>query len=249
MAVKTVKSKAAVKPIKALTSFIWRWSWRALLLAVSVLIVAQFWFFAHVAYWVKFNPSSTAFMRARLEMLREGNPDAKLRHQWVPYQKISPHLKHSLIAAEDAKFLEHHGFDWDGIKQAWARNRREGALVAGGSTISQQLAKNLFFSGKRTWWRKGQEAVVTVMLEAMMSKQRLFEIYLNVIEWGDGVFGAEAAARYHYGAAAAGLSPEQGARLAAMVPSPRRYGPKANTGYLRSRTAIILARSYGVRVP
>ena len=156
---------------------------------------------------------------------------------------------HLLIAAEDATFLERHGFDWDGIKQAWARNRREGALVAGGSTISQQLAKNLFFSGKRTWWRKGQEAVVTVMLEAMMSKQRLFEIYLNVIEWGDGVFGAEAAARYHYGGSAAGLSPEQAARLAAMVPSPRRYGPGANTGYLRQRTAIILARSYGVRVP
>ena len=206
-----------------------RWSFRALLLAVFVLIAAQFWFFAHVAYWVKFNPASTAFMRARLAVMQEDNPNARLRHQWVPYQKISPHLKRSLIAAEDAKFLEHHGFDWDGIKQAWERNRREGALVAGGSTISQQLAKNLFFSGKRTWWRKGQETVVTVMLEALMSKQRIFEIYLNVIEWGDGVFGAEAAARYHYGGTAAGLSGEQAARLAAMAPSPRRYGPGATT--------------------
>ena len=226
-----------------------RWSFRLLLLAAFALIMIQFWFFAHVAYWVKFNPSSTAFMRARLEVMRAGNAKAVLRNQWTPYQRISPHLKRSLIAAEDAKFLEHHGFDWDGIKQAWERNRREGGVVAGGSTISQQLAKNLFFSGKRTWWRKAQEAVVTVMLEAMMSKQRIFEIYLNVIEWGDGVFGAEAAARYHYGGTAAGLSAEQAARLAAMAPSPRRYGAGANTGYLRQRTSIILARAYGVRVP
>ncbi len=227
----------------------WRWSWRALLLALFAVVAIQFWFFAQVAYWAKFNPSSTAFMRARLEILREGNPNAKLQHQWVPYQRISPHLKRSLIAAEDAKFLDHHGFDWDGIQQAWARNQREGGIVAGGSTITQQLAKNLFFSGKRTWWRKGQEAVVAVMIEAMMSKQRILEIYLNVIEWGDGVFGAQAAARYHYGGTAAGLSAEQAARLAAMTPSPRRYGPGANTVYLRKRTATILARSNGVRVP
>lgn len=227
----------------------WRWCWRALLLALFAVVAIQFWFFAHVAYWAKFNPSSTAYMRARLEILREGNPNAKLQHQWVPYQRISLHLKRSLIAAEDAKFLDHHGFDWDGIQQAWARNQREGGIVAGGSTITQQLAKNLFFSGKRTWWRKGQEAVVAVMIEALMSKQRILEIYLNVIEWGDGVFGAQAAARYHYGGTAAGLSAEQAARLAAMTPSPRRYGPGANTAYLRKRTATILARADAVRVP
>ena len=219
------------------------------MLALAVLIAVQFWFFVQVAYWVKFNPSSTAFMRGRLELMRDDNAKAKLRHQWVPYQKISPHLKRSIIAAEDSTFLEHRGFDWDGIKVAWERNRREGALVAGGATITQQLAKNLFFSGKRTWWRKGQEAVVTVMLEALMSKQRIFEIYLNVIEWGDGVFGAEAAARYHYGGTAAGLSAEQAARLAAIVPSPRRYGPGANTGYLRKRTSIIYARARMAAAP
>ena len=228
---------------------VWRWCWRALLLALFAVVAIQFWFFAQVAYWAKFNPSSTAFMRARLEILREGNPNARLQHQWVPYQRISLHLKRSLIAAEDAKFLDHHGFDWDGIQQAWARNQREGGIVAGGSTITQQLAKNLFFSGKRTWWRKGQEAVVAVMIEALMSKQRILEIYLNVIEWGDGVFGAQAAARYHYGGTAAGLSAEQAARLAAMTPSPRRYGPGANTVYLRKRTATILARADAVRVP
>ena len=234
-----------------LTTLKWllRWSVRLLLLAVTLLLLMQLWFAAHVAYWVHYNPGSTAFMRARLSLLREGNPKAVLKHQWVPYARISPHLKRALIAAEDAKFLEHRGFDWDGIKQAWERNRKQKTIVAGGSTISQQLAKNLFFSGKRTWWRKAQEAVVTVMLESMMSKQRILEIYLNVIEWGDGVFGAEAAARYHYGGTAAGLSAEQAARLAAMVPSPRRYGPGANTGYLRARTSIIYARLFQAKAP
>jgi monofunctional biosynthetic peptidoglycan transglycosylase len=226
-----------------------RWTFRVLLLALAVLVVLQFWFAAHIVYWVKFNPGSTAFMRARLEVMRAKDANAKLRYQWTPYERISPHLKRALIAAEDAKFLEHGGFDWEGIQQAWERNRRERALVAGGSTISQQLAKNLFFSGKRTWWRKGQEAIVTVMLEAMMSKQRILEIYLNVIEWGDGVFGAEAAARYHYGTSAASLSAPQAARLAAMTPSPRRYGPGSNTAYLRQRTAMIYARARGTQTP
>lgn len=220
-----------------------------MLLALLVLMLAQLWFALHIAYWVKNNPSSTAFMRARLEILREKNPKAQLRHQWTPYSRISPGLKRALIAAEDARFLEHRGFDWDGIRLAWERNRREGKFVAGGSTISQQLAKNLFFSGQRTWWRKGQEAVVTVMIESMMSKQRILEIYLNVIEWGDGVFGAEAAARYHFGGTAAGLSAEQAARLGAMVPSPRRYGPGANTPYLQQRTNIIYARLHMVKAP
>lgn len=228
---------------------LWRWSGRLILLALAVLVLLQLWFAAHVVYWVKFNPSSTAFMRARLDVMRETKPAATLRHQWVPYARISPHLKRALIAAEDAKFLEHRGFDREGIQQAWERNRREGTIVAGGSTITQQLAKNLFFSGKRTWWRKAQEAVVTVMLEAMLSKQRILELYMNVIEWGDGVFGAEAAARYHYGGSAAGLSPLQAARLAAMVPSPRRYGPGSNTAYLSRRTAVIYARAVGVATP
>jgi monofunctional biosynthetic peptidoglycan transglycosylase len=226
-----------------------RWGGRFILFVIAALLAVQLWFFVHIVYWIKFNPSSTAFMRGRMEILREDDAKAKLRYQWVPYQKISVHLKRSIIAAEDSTFLEHRGFDWDGIKIAWERNKREGEIVAGGSTISQQLAKNLFSSGKRTWWRKGQEAVVTVMLETLMSKQRILEIYLNVIEWGDGVFGAEAAARYHYGGSAAGLGPEQAARLAAMVPSPRRYGPGANTGYLRQRTSIIYARAQMVRVP
>jgi len=229
--------------------FTLRWSWRTLLLALIALAAVQFWFLVHVWYWASHNPQSTAFMRARLEVLREDNPGARLRQQWVPYQRISGHLKRAVVAAEDAKFAVHRGFDWDGIQKAYEKNLREGEIVAGGSTITQQLAKNLFFSGERAWWRKAQEAVVTVMLETIMSKRRILEIYLNVIEWGDGVFGAEAAARFHYGTTAAALGAEQAARLAAIVPSPRRYGPGSNTAYLQRRTQTILARMNGARVP
>jgi len=217
--------------------------------ALIGLIALQFWFFGHIVYWNFFNPQSTAFMRARLAVIHQKKPKAQLRQQWVSYPRISVHLKRALVAAEDAKFVDHPGFDWDGIRSAYERNRRAGAVVAGGSTISQQLAKNLFFSGERTWWRKSQEAVVTVMLETVMSKRRIFEIYLNVIEWGDGVFGAEAAARYHYGTNAQGLDHDQAARLAAVVPSPRRYGPASNSLYLQRRSAIIGARMDMVRIP
>ncbi len=226
-----------------------RWTWRSLLLALIVLAAVQFWFLVHIWYWASHNPESTAFMRARLEILREDDPKARLRHQWVPYQRISGHLKRAMVAAEDAKFMDHYGFDWDGIQKAYEKNLREGEIVAGGSTITQQLAKNLFFSGERALWRKAQEAVVAVMLETVLSKRRILEIYLNVIEWGDGVFGAEAAARYHYGTSAAALGAEQAARLAAVVPSPRRYGPGSNTDYLQRRTQTILARMNGAQVP
>lgn len=232
-----------------MTRLLLRWTWRTLLLVLIVLAAIQFWFLVHVWYWVGHNPESTAFMRARLEILQEDNPRARLRQQWVPYQRISGHLKRAIVAAEDAKFVAHNGFDWEGIQKAYEKNLREGEIVAGGSTITQQLAKNLFFSGERAWWRKAQEAVVAVMLETIMSKRRILEIYLNVIEWGDGVFGAEAAARYHYGSSAAGLSAEQAARLTAMVPSPRRYGPSSDTAYLQRRTQTILVRMNGAQIP
>jgi monofunctional biosynthetic peptidoglycan transglycosylase len=228
---------------------LWRWSWRVFLMALIALVAIQFWFLVHVWYWAGNNPESTAFMRARLQILQQDNPKARLRQQWVPYQRISGHLKRAIVAAEDAKFVNHNGFDWDGIQKAYEKNLREGEIVAGGSTITQQLAKNLFFSGERTWWRKAQEAVVAVMIETVMSKRRILEIYLNVIEWGEGVFGAEAAARHHYGTTAAGLSPEQAARLASIVPSPRRYGPASDTAYLQRRTQTLLARMNSAQIP
>jgi monofunctional biosynthetic peptidoglycan transglycosylase len=188
-------------------------------------------------------------MEQRLGSLRESKPGAQLRQQWVPYSRISAHLKRAVVAAEDAKFADHEGFDWEAMQKAWERNQQRGRVVAGGSTISQQLAKNLFLSGSRTPWRKAQEAVITVMMESVMDKRRILEIYLNVIEWGDGVFGAEAAARHYFGVGAAALTPEQAARLAAMVPNPRFYDRNRSTPWLERKTRIILARMGAASLP
>ena len=229
--------------------FLGRCIWYPLLLALAALTLVQFWFLMHIWYWVDHNPGTTAFMQARLERLREKNPKAVLQHQWVPYSRVAASLKRAIIAAEDAKFLDHEGFDWDGIQKAYEKNRKQGKIVSGGSTISQQLAKNLFLSGERTWWRKAQEAAITVMIETTMTKRRILEIYLNVIEWGNGVFGAEAAARHHFDTDAAALSAGQAAQLAAMVPSPRRYARGSETPYLAKRREIILSRMNAVAVP
>jgi monofunctional glycosyltransferase len=232
-----------------LLKFIGRTIGYSILAVLIGLVLVQFWFLLHIWYWVDHNPASTAFMDARLERLHEKNPRATLEYRWVGYQRISPNLKRAIVVAEDAKFLDHEGFDWDGIRTAYERNRQKGKVVAGGSTITQQLAKNLFLSGERTWWRKAQEAVITIMLEAVLTKRRILEIYLNVIEWGNGVFGAEAAAHYHFGLSAGELSAEQAAQLAAMVPSPRRYKPGSETPYLQKRTEIILSRMSAVALP
>lgn len=223
--------------------------WRGLLALVLLILLYQLWVFLHICYWVYQNPSSTAFMRDRLSVMREEQPGAKLKHQWVDYEHISKNLKRAVIAAEDAKFLEHRGFDWEGIQKAYEKNLKKGKLVAGGSTISQQLAKNLFLSSQRTPWRKAQEAIITVMLEAVMSKQRILEIYLNMIEWGNGVFGAEAAARHYYGTKARHLSSYQAARMAAMIPNPRFYDSRRSTRFLARHTGTIQARMYMVQVP
>lgn len=229
--------------------WLWRWSVRLLLLALCGLVLVQFWFLMHVWYWASHNPGETAFMHSRLEKLREKNPKAVLQHRWVPYGAISAPLKRAIVAAEDAKFLDHDGFDWAAIQKAYEKNQKKGRIVSGGSTITQQLAKNLFLSGERVWWRKMQEAVLTVMIEAVWSKRRILEVYLNVIEWGNGVFGAEAAARHHYGIPASAVNAEQAARLAAMVPSPRRYHAGFETPYLQQRAEVILARMNAAAIP
>lgn len=214
-----------------------------------VLIVVQAWFYAQVLWWGAHNPSTTSFMQARLERLRERDPKASLRHQWVGYARISVHLKRAVVAAEDAKFVGHEGFDWEAIQRAIEKNERRGRVVAGASTISQQLAKNLFLSGDRSWPRKAQEAALTWMIESAMSKGRILELYLNVAEWGENVFGAEAAARHHFGVPAAALSAQQAAWLAAILPSPRRYERGRSTSYLAGRVDTILARMGSARVP
>lgn len=229
--------------------FLRRWLWRIPLFLIGLALTYQLWIFGHVVYWNFYNPSTSAFMQERLETLRKKNPGATLRVQWAPYESISPHLKRAIIAAEDSKFLEHEGFDFDAIQKAYEKNLEKGKLVAGGSTISQQLAKNLFLSGQKTPWRKIQEALITLMLEHVMSKRRIMEIYLNVIEWGNGVFGAQAAIRHYYGASASSISAEQAARLAAMIPNPRFYDRHRNTSWLSRKSGIILSRMASVEIP
>jgi len=221
-----------------------------LVVAAAMLFLAvQLSFLARIWWWRDHNPSTTAFMQARVDQLRVRGPEAKLRHSWVPYDRIATSLKRAVVVAEDAKFSDHEGFDWEAIEKAREKNRKKGRIVAGGSTISQQLAKNLFLSGERSALRKGEEALITVMIEQVMDKRRILEIYLNVIEWGEGVFGAEAAARHYYGVSAAGLGAEQSARLAAMVPNPRFYDRNRNTSYLTRRAQTILARMPAAELP
>lgn len=222
---------------------------RAFVLFILAILLYQLWIFLHICWWIKFNPSTSAFMEDRLAVIQESKPDAELKYRWVDYAQISNHLKRAVIASEDAKFKDHEGFDWEGIENAFEKNLKKGKIVAGGSTISQQLAKNLFLSSKRTPWRKAEEAVITVMLEAMLSKQRILEIYLNVIEWGDGIFGAEAAARHYYKTSAGKLSSAQAAKLAAMIPNPRFYDQHRSTKYLNRRTATIQSRMRFAELP
>lgn len=226
-----------------------QWLFRILLGLVLLVVAYQLWIFLHICWWIEHNPSSSAFMEDRLQVMQEKNPEAELKHRWVDYKKISPHLKRAVIAAEDAKFVDHEGFDWEGIQKAYEKNLKKGRIVAGGSTISQQLAKNLFLSTKRTPWRKLEEVMITLMLEKMMTKRRILEIYLNVIEWGNGVFGAEAAAKHYFKTSASRLTAGQSAKLAAMVPNPRLYDVHRNAKGLLRKTNIILARMPSSVVP
>ena len=226
-----------------------RWVLWALALLFSVFALVLAWHAAQIWWWRDHAPRETAFMAARLAELRATRPDARLAYVWVPYARISAELKRAMIAAEDAKFVDHEGFDWEGIQLALDKNYRKGRVVAGGSTISQQLAKNLFLSAERSYWRKAEEAVLTVMLEAILDKRRILELYLNVIEWGNGVFGCEAAARRYFGIGAAALDAPQAARLAAMAPNPRYYERHPDARGLGRKIAIVLSRMPSAELP
>lgn len=226
-----------------------RWLGRGLLLLVAAFVALQLWFLGQVVWWAWFDPTDSAFMRAERERLAQARPGLAIRHTWVPYERISVHLKRSVIAAEDANFTEHDGIDWDAIEKAREANRRKGKVVRGGSTITMQLAKNLFLSGERTVLRKGQELLITLMLEALLDKGRILEIYLNNVEWGEGVFGAQAAARHYFRIDAAQLAPHQAARLAVMLPAPKRFEKRPASPYLLSRAATIVARMNDVELP
>lgn len=217
--------------------------------SIVMFAMVQVYVFVFILWFATHAPDSTAFMAHRLGELRETKPNAELKYQWVDYSKISRNLKRAMIAAEDSKFVEHEGFDWEGIELAMEKNKKRGRFVAGGSTISQQLAKNLFLSPTKSYLRKGQEAIITLMLEGMLDKERILELYLNVIEWGNGIFGAEAASRRYFGVSAAQLSAEQAARLAAMAPNPRFYERNGNAPGLRKKIGIIVARMPQVELP
>lgn len=228
---------------------LWQGFWRALLVLLGLFLVYQLWLFAHVLWWIDHNPSSSAFMQAGLARIQQTKRDAEIRHQWVPYARISIHLKRAIVAAEDSKFLNHEGFDLEGIQSAVEKNLKKGRLVAGGSTISQQLAKNLFLSSEKSFYRKGQEAIITLMIESTWGKRRILEVYLNVIEWGDGIYGAEAASRRYFRKSAANLTAGESAALAAMVPNPRWYEDNRASRKYKRRVATIAARMRYAEVP
>ena len=218
-------------------------------LPLACLLLLQSWYFIQIWWWVDHSPSTTAFMRAQLERLQEKNPNARLQQKWVPYSRISNNLKRAIIASEDANFAEHEGVDWDALQKAYAKNAKKGKIVRGGSTITQQLAKNLFLSGERSYLRKAEEMVITYMLEMMMDKRRIFEIYLNVVEWGSGVFGAEVASQRYFGKSAASLGPQEAARLAVMLPNPRYFGRHLDSNYMARRTGLIVQRMNSADLP
>ncbi|MGG7604465.1 monofunctional biosynthetic peptidoglycan transglycosylase [Massilia sp. BKSP1R2A-1] len=219
-----------------------RWLKWLILGPILLVLLVQLYFFVMVCWYSVFNPGSTSFMRQQLSELREKNPKAQLKHEWVPYERISVNLKRAVVASEDSRFAEHGGVDWEALEKAYERNNKRSKVVGGGSTITQQLAKNLFLSGSRSYLRKGQEMIIAFMLETVMSKRRILEVYLNVVEYGRGVFGAEAAARHYYRTSAANLNAQQAARLAVMLPNPRYYDKHRATNYLVRRTALIQRR-------
>ena len=230
--------------------------WIGLVLAATLAL--QLFFVLRIAAMAVVDPQSTAFQRSEAWALAHDGEVLRWRHEWVPYTRISDHLKRAVIASEDDGFVQHDGVDWNAIEKAWERNAKAEAQTAsnnrtprirGGSTITQQLAKNLLLSGERTMVRKGQEFVLTLALEQLLSKQRILEIYLNNVEWGAGVFGAEAAARRYYGKSASQLTAQEAARLAVMLPAPKRFEKTPGSAYLAGRTRTILARMGRAEMP
>jgi monofunctional biosynthetic peptidoglycan transglycosylase len=226
-----------------------KWLKWIFIIPILLILAVQLYFFLQIWWWVDHNPSMTSFMREQAAALREKNPDARIQQVWVPYNRISNNLKRAIIASEDANFSEHEGVDWDALQKAYEKNNKKKKVVSGGSTITQQLAKNLFLSGSRSYLRKGQELVITYMLETLMDKERIFEIYLNVVEFGKGTFGAEAAARHYYGVSAANLGAAQAAKLAVMLPNPRFFDAHRDSNYLARRTGVILRRMGSAELP
>lgn len=211
-------------------------------LLVIAALASQLWYLGLVLQLRGQNPTDTAFMeRARAH--------GTVSYQWRDYDRITDDLKRAVLISEDARFVEHHGFDWRGIRYAMERNEEAGRPVAGGSTITQQLAKNLFLSADKTYTRKIQEALIAVMLELSLSKQRILELYLNTAQWGNRIFGAQAAARHYFGVDADQLSPAQAAHMAVLLPRPSYYDVRGTTDYVQQRALWIQEQLPLVRIP
>lgn len=227
-----------------------RISWQWLLAApLAILLLFNVYAYGQIISYRALAPHRTAFMNMRMAELSDSRPNIALDYRWVDYSQISVNLKKALIASEDATFAEHGGFDWNGIKNAIVRNTRSDSVRAGGSTISQQLAKNLFLNENRSYLRKIEEAIITAMLEATTDKDRIYELYLNVIEWGYGLYGAEAAAQRWFKIPATQLNKVQAAQLAARVPRPLYYAENPRDAALRRKTNIILRRMGSAELP
>lgn len=216
--------------------------WSTVLIGLPLGILALGWLstLPDVDILARTNPTSTALMDHRLARTAQQGRAGKRQWIWTPLSKIAPELQRAVIAAEDASFFVHEGFDWEGIRDAALYNLEAGELKRGGSTITQQLAKNLYLSSERSLFRKGREALITRSLEHRLTKTRILELYLNVAEWGRGVYGAEAAARHHFGKSASDLTADEAAWLAAILPSPQRYDPLRKTTFLTRRHERIL---------
>lgn len=251
-------------------------AWRLLALLALSALALQLFFLARVAVMMAVDPQSTSFQRSEAWRLLTEQRGAGWSQQWTPYDRLSPQLKRAVIASEDAGFVEHNGVEWDALEKAWDRNQKSLARVeqinaqldrraarapsptlparvepkvVGGSTISQQLAKNLFLDGERSLLRKGQEILITFMLEGLLGKQRILEIYLNSVEWGEGIFGAQAAARHYFHVDAGKLSTQQAAQLAVMLPAPKRFEKRPASAYVLGRAATVSARMAAVELP
>ena len=265
--------------MKALLSSLGSNLWRLFALVLLAALALQVFFALRIAAMLVLDPQSTTFQRSEAWRLLTQKHSVAWSQQWSAYGRISDHLKRAVIASEDAGFAEHSGVEWDALEKAWERNQKAEARVekinaqidrrlqkapdkapakaaahvqakvVGGSTITQQLAKNLFLSGERNLLRKGQEFAITFMLEALLSKQRILEIYLNSVEWGEGVFGAEAAAHHYFRVDARALSNAQAAQLAVMLPAPKRFEKRPQSAYVVGRAGTIAARMGAVELP
>ena len=245
---------------------------RFLALLGVALLSLQIWFVARIALMAIVDPQSTTFQRSEAWRLAIGSRPLAWQQRWADQQSISTNLKRAVIASEDAGFAEHSGVEWDALEKAWEKNARAEASadranervarqesvrplparapkVFGGSTITQQLAKNLFLGGERNLMRKAQELVLAWEMEALLGKRRILEIYLNSVEWGEGVFGAEAASRRYFRIGAGSLSIGQAAQLAVLLPAPRRFEKRIGSPYVAGRASTIAARMGGVELP